>query len=368
MSGDRLRLGFIALNDAAAIIAADALGYFADEGLAVDLVREVSWATMRDKLAVGALDGAHLLAPLALATTLGIPGGAATPLAAPMALNLNGPAVTLASRLTAAFGEGPDASGLARLVSRREAEGASPLTLAVVFPFSVHAYLLRDWLARAGVDPDRDVRLTVAPPSRMTELLVGGVVEGFCVTEPWDTAAVVAGAGAIVIRGGDLWPRTPDKVFAVTEAWADADPPRLRALLRALLRGAAWADAPENRDALAQLLARPDRVGASAEVIAASLVDIIYDLDGASVPQPIHAAWMLTQMMRWGHVARELDIARVAQRLYRPDLHALAAGDLGRTPVPTLAALEGFSPLGSYRLQDAHDYAARGALSRLAKR
>ena len=97
MSGDRLRLGFIALDDAAALIVADALGYFADEGLEVDLVREVSWATMRDKLAVGALDGAHLLAPLALATSLGIPGGAATPLVAPMALNLNGPAITLSS-------------------------------------------------------------------------------------------------------------------------------------------------------------------------------------------------------------------------------------------------------------------------------
>ena len=175
MSGDRLRLGFIALNDAAALIVADALGYFAEEGLAVDLVREVSWATVRDKLAVGALDGAHLLAPL---------------------------------------------------------------TLAVVFPYSVHAYLLRDWLARARVDPDRDVRLTVAPPARMTELLVGGVVEGFCVTEPWDSAAVAAGAGTIMVRGGQLWPRTPDKVFAVAESWADADPPRLRALLRALLRTA----------------------------------------------------------------------------------------------------------------------------------
>ena len=164
----RLRLGFIALNDAAPVIAAQSLGYFADEGLAVDLSREVSWATVRDKVNVGALDGAHMLAPMALATSLGVGGSGAVPLAAPFALNLDGPAVTLSSRLAGVIAADGGADGLARLVARRREEGASPITLAVVFPYSVHNYLLRDWLAAAGIDPDRDVRLTVAPPSRMS--------------------------------------------------------------------------------------------------------------------------------------------------------------------------------------------------------
>ncbi|HET6970573.1 MAG TPA: CmpA/NrtA family ABC transporter substrate-binding protein, partial [Phenylobacterium sp.] len=257
MSAPRLRLGFIALNDAASLIVADALGLFAAEGLEVDLVREVSWATIRDKVNVGALDGAHMLAPMALATALGASGPEPAPISASFVLNLNGPAITLSSRLSSALETGGSAEGLARLVARRRAEGASPLTLAVVFPFSSHAYLLRDWLARAGVDPDRDVRLTVAPPSRMTELLVSGVVEGFCVTEPWDSAAVAAGAGLIAARGAALWPGTPDKVFATTEAWAEANPAALQALLRALLKAAVWADAPENRAELAAILARP---------------------------------------------------------------------------------------------------------------
>ena len=210
MSGERLRLGFIALNDAASMIVADARGWFAEE-LSVDLVRGSPGRPCAQ--ADGGRTGGATCWPrwrwhLAGPATAGRSPGA-------MALNLNGPAITLSSRLEAAVGEGPGAAGLARLVARRQAEGASPLTLAVVFPYSAHAYLLRDWLARAGVDPDRDVRLTVAPPSRMTELLVGGVVEGFCVTEPWDTAAVAAGAGFIAARGGQLWPRMPDKVFAL---------------------------------------------------------------------------------------------------------------------------------------------------------
>lgn len=315
----RLRLGFVALNDAAAMIVADALGLFADEGLAVELVREVSWATVRDKVDVGVLDGAHMLAPMALATAA---GGELKPLVVPMALNLNGPAVTLSSRLTGVVEPDGTAAGLARLVARRRAEGASPITLAVVFPYSTHNYMLRDWLSRAGVDPDRDVRLTVAPPARMAELLASGVVEGFCVTEPWGAAAVASGAGVTAVRASRLWPRTPDKVLAVTEAWAAEHPDALQALLRALLRAAAWAET--NRPELAAILAQPHYVGAPARVIAASLADMIFHTDAANAPDPAHAAWLLEQMARWRHLPASADAAGIVARVYRPDLYEAA--------------------------------------------
>lgn len=361
----RLRLGFIALNDAATLIVAGAKGFFAAEGLDVELVREVSWATMRDKISVGALDGVHMLSPAALAIALGASGGEPTPLVAPFVLNLNGPAITLSSRLAAAAGTGTSAEGLARIIARRREEGASPLTLAVVFPFSTHNYLLRDWLARAGVDPDRDVRMTVAPPSRMTDLLVGGVVEGFCVTEPWDTAAEAAGAGLVVARGSQLWPRTPDKVFAVTEAWAEANPQVLQALLRALSRAAAWADAAEHRDELVVLLADPAHVGADPAVIARSLADIVFHADGANRPEPVHGAWLAAQMMRWGHIPADVDIPALARRIYRPDLFAEAAAALGLPPGPAVESLKGYSTAGEFRLADARRHAQQGLLSRI---
>lgn len=355
----RLRLGFIALNDAAPLAAAEALGFFGDEGVAVELSREVSWATIRDKVTVGALDGAHMLAPMALSTSLGAGGLDPVPLAAPLALNLDGPAVTLSARLAAAVREDGRADGLARLVRRRRQEGASPITLAVVFPFSVHNYLVRDWLAAAGVDPDTDVRLTVAPPARMTGLLVDGVVEGFCVTEPWGSAAVAAGAGLIAMRSDQLRPRTPDKVFAVTEAWAEKCPHELQALLRALIRAAAWADAPENRAELARILARPEYVGADPEVIARTLPHLVFHAEGANIPEPVHAGWLLGQMMRWGHLPPHTDIPAVARRVYRPDLYEHAAAAMGGTAAPA-EALPGFG-----RLADAWAQAAEAPLSRL---
>ena len=362
----KLRLGFIALNDAAAMIVAQARGFFEAEGLEVVLSREVSWATMRDKIKVGALDGAHMLGPTALAITLGVTGGDPTPLVAPFALNRNGPAITLSSRLATVVGPGATADGLARLIARRRAEGASPLTLAVVFPFSTHNYLLRDWLARSGVDPDRDVRLTVAPPSRMTELLVGGVVEGFCVTEPWGSAAVAAGAGQIAVRGSALWPRTPDKVFAVTEAWAEANPEALQAVLCALLRAAVWADAGENREALADLLAEAGHVGADRTVIRDSLADMTFNADGASAPAPVQAGWLAAQMMRWGHIPADVDIEALAARVYRPDLHDTAAKSLGLAVAATPEVLRGYSQVGDFRLADARRHAVQSPMSRIA--
>lgn len=348
----RLRLGFIALNDAASVIVAHQKGFFARQGLAVELSREVSWATVRDKMRVGALDGAHMLAPMALAMTLGEAGAPPTPLSAPMALNLNGPAVTVSTRLAAAIQGRSDAAGLARLIARRREEGASPLTFAVVFPFSVHNYLLRDWLARSGIDPDRDIQLMIAPPARMTELLVEGVVEGFCVTEPWDTAAVAAGAGAIAIRGSQLWPRMPDKVFAVTETWAEENPEVLQALLRAMLEAAAWADEPGNRLELAAILSQPQNLAAPAPVIESSLGDIVFQRDGASIPAPVHAAWLLTQMKRWGHIAPGTDIAALVRQVYRPDLHAAAARAVGQGSSPAIEVLDGFDPAGPYRMPE----------------
>jgi len=365
--GRPLKLGFIPLDDAAPLIVARELGYFAVEGLQVELSREMSWATIRDKMAFGALDGAHILAPLALAMSMGVAGMDPAPLIAPLALNLNGPAVTLASRLASAAGPGRTAEGLARLLARRREEDASAITLAVVFPFSAHNYLLRDWLAAAGVDPDRDVRLTVAPPPRMTELLSGGVIEGFCVGEPWNAAAVAAGVGTIVVRGSEIWPRMPDKVFAVADGQAAAEPDTLQPLLRALIRAAAWADAPGNRAELAALLAQPAYVGAEAAVIEASLGDIVFHADGANAPLPAHAAWLLSQMMRWGQVPAATHIPAVAAQVYRPDLYDAAARSLGLPPADLRDEIDRFAGGKPFHLNAAARHAAEAPFSRVAR-
>jgi ABC-type nitrate/sulfonate/bicarbonate transport system substrate-binding protein len=125
----------------------------------------------------------------------------------------------------------------------------------------MHNYALRYWLAQAGIDPDRDVRLVVTPPPRMVEHLRSGEIDGFCVGAPWNAVAVDEGLGEVLIKASQFWPGGPDKVFGVTAAWADRHGDELRAALRALIRASAWADEPGNHAELVALLSRPDHVG-----------------------------------------------------------------------------------------------------------
>jgi len=351
------RLGFIALNDCAPLVVAKEKGFFDGEGLSVDLSREVSWANIRDKVAMGALDGAHMLGPLPIAVNLGL-SGELTPMIAPMSLNLNGSAITvsaaLADAMRAADPEGMAArprSGapLARVVEARRKAGQPPLVFAVVFPFSVHNYQVRYWMAAAGIDPDRDVRITAVPPARMNARLAAGDIDGFCVGAPWNAQAVADGVGEIMIYASEVWRVGPDKVFGVTEGWAERHPEALRALLRAIIQAAAWADEPHNRAELAAILSHERYVDAPQEIVARSLVGsppyardepgpdsldyIIYHRYAASFPWRSHAVWFLTQMLRWGQISSDVDIAAAAERAYRPDLFRAAAADLG-APAP----------------------------------
>lgn len=335
-----LTLGFIPLTDCAPLVAARVKGFFAGEGLDVTLSREASWATIRDKVTVGALDAAHMLAPMALAATAGA-GGPVAPMIAPLALAVNGAGVTLSNRLSQALPAGAEtlqeiAAGLAAFIGQRRAGGEPPLTFAVVFPYSMHNYALRYWLAAAGVDLDRDVRLVVTPPPRMVEQLRTGQVDGVCVGAPWNTVATRGGLGRVALRTSQFWPAGPDKVLGVGAAFAQDD--RLPPLLRALVRAQAWCDGAENRDELAALLAQPDYVGAPAEAIAPALGDeLIFHRDGAGVPRLEHAQWFLAQMRRWNQIGADLDGKALIASVYRPDLalEALKATGLGVGALPT---------------------------------
>lgn len=320
----RLRLGFLPLTDCAPLAVAAEKGFFAAEDLDVALSREASWANIRDKVAVGMLDGAHMLAPLPLAMTLGV-GSEPVAMAAPMTLCLNGVAFTIAARHAAAMRRlDPDgmavrprtAGPLKRLIEARRAVGKEPLTLAVVYPYSMHNYALRDWLAAAGIDPDADVRITVAPPPRMPERLAAGDIDGFCAGAPWSALAVAAGTGEVAMEAADHRPRGPDKVLGVTAVFAREHADAQAALVRALEAAAAWADAPANHAELATLLAAPAYVGVDATLIQRGLAALTFHRGGASRPNPAHALWLLAQMRRWGQIGPGVDAEAMAATVF----------------------------------------------------
>ena len=238
--------GFMPLIDCAPLVIAKELGFDRQHGFSLVLHREVSWANIRDKVDVGAFDCAHMLAPMPIAATLGL-GRATEPIIAPMALSLNGNAITVSPPLyadmldadtPATLAGGMDAArAVAAVVRRREAAGRAPLTFGMVFPFSCHNYDLRYWLAAAGIDPDNDVNLVVIPPPLLAASLKDGRIDGFCVGQPWNSVAVAAGTGIIVATKSELWAMSPEKVLGVRETWAARNADLVANMVRALTAG-----------------------------------------------------------------------------------------------------------------------------------
>ncbi len=349
-----LRIGFIPLVDAAAIIMAVEQGFAADEGLDVTLVREVSWSNVRDKLNIGLFDAAHLLAPVAIASSLGI-GHVKVPIVAPVNLGVNGNAITVSRTLHSAimseiegdrFDPMATALALARIVAKRRSSGAEPLTFAMTFPFSTHNYQLRFWMAAGGVDPDEDVRLVVLPPPYMVDSLASGHVDAFCVGAPWNSIAVDQGVGHILHFVSDILVRAAEKVLAVRQPWSDKNPEVVAALVRAAARAAEFVEQPENRAVVARILAQPEWIGVDAEIIQRTLDGrlkispdgtiressryMLVGREGASRPDPAQAAWLFAQMVRWGQTPMHPDALRTAMGVFRPDLYDAAMGSQGK--------------------------------------
>jgi NitT/TauT family transport system ATP-binding protein len=349
-----LHIGFIPLIDAAALIVAVDRGFTAAEGLDVTLVREVSWSNVRDKLNIGLFDAAHLLAPVAIASSLGL-GHIKVSIVAPFNLGLNGNAITVSPALHAAimaeidgdrFDPMATALALSRVVAARRKSGAEPLTFGMTFPFSTHNYQLRFWMAAGGVDPDEDVRLVVLPPPYMVDSLANGQVDAFCVGAPWNSIAVDRGVGNILHFVSDILVRSVEKVLAVRRGWSEKNPELVAALVRAAFRAAEFIERPENRFDVARLLARPEYIGVDADVILRTLEGrlkisadgtvressryLLVGREDAPRPDPAQAAWLYAQMVRWGQTATGPEALATAKAVFRPDLFDAALGREGK--------------------------------------
>jgi two-component system, oxyanion-binding sensor len=379
-----LQIGFIPLIDAAALIIAVDKGFTAAEGLQVTLVREVSWSNVRDKLNIGLFDAAHLLAPVAIASSLGL-GHVRVPIVAPFNLGLNGNAITVSPALHAAImaeidGDPYDpmatALALSRVVAARRKNGAEPLTFGMTFPFSTHNYQLRFWMAAGGVDPDEDVRLVVLPPPFMVDSIASGQIDGFCVGAPWNSIAVDRGVGQILHFVSDILKRAAEKVLAIRQGWAEKNPQTVAALVRAASRAADFIEEPQNRTEAARILALPQHIGVDDQVILRTLEGrlkisadgtvressryLLVGREDASRPDPVQAAWLYAQMVRWGQAAMTVDALRTAKGVFRPDLYD---GGLGRTLTPAS------HPVGAFAgpAFDADDIAGHLAAFRIAR-
>lgn len=362
---DELKLGFIKLTDMAPLAIAKEKGFFEDEGLFVTLEPQANWKVLLDRVITGELDGAHMLAGQPIAATIGF--GTTAHIVTPFSMDLNGNAITVSNAVweqmkphaTGADGKVSypiEADALKPVVEAYRAEG-KPFPMGMVFPVSTHNYEIRYWLAAGGIRPGyyspedatgtiaADVLLSVTPPPQMPATMEAGTILGYCVGEPWNQQAVAKRIGVPVITDYEIWKNNPEKVFGITKAFADENPNTTLALTKALIRAAMWLDEGDNanRKEAVEILARPEYVGADAEVIANSMTGTFEYEPGTKRPVPdfnvffryyatypyySDAVWYLTQMRRWGQIAETKDddwYDRSARSVYLPDVYLKAA-------------------------------------------
>lgn len=352
--GTELTIGFLPLVDACLPILAREHGFAEEEGLSLTLVKDMSWATVLDRLLYGHSDAAHLVAPLAIATTLGR-GRPAQPLSVPFVLGLNGNAVTLRPEIAqrvrpeGQMGDPVEVGAALKKIAQERKAAGNPLTFGVVHRYSSHNYMLRYWLAGCGIRPDVDVSITTIAPPFCADALKQGEVDGICVGEPWNSVAVEQGTGEIALSSAQIWRRGVEKVLAVREQVLDEKRESFLGLIRALCRAGAHFVDPANWDVNSAILARPEYIGGSAELIRRAISDqLLIARGGATIHYPdfmfqyreaanfpwvSQAEWLYTQMVRWDGTPFDPEDARKAARVFRPDVYRAALLGTGE-PLP----------------------------------
>lgn len=350
MSNTLMRIGFLPLVDAALPILAHELGFAEAEGLRLELVRDMTWAAVRDRLLYGQTDAAHMVAPLAIATALGC-DRPAVPLAVPFVLGLNGNAITVSTALADALMLGdtlgdPFAIGAKlKLEAQRRMALGKPLRFGVVHRYSSHNYMLRYWLAGVGIQPDTDVEIVVTSPPFAADALASADVDGICVGEPWNSIAVDRGVGRIALATAQIWRRGVEKVLAVRSDRVAGESDATERLVRALHRAAAHFVVASNANECAAILSRPAYLDAPVDTILRAITDRIRLVQGAKAihypdfmfqyreaanfPWRSQAMWLYSQMARWGHAKPTEAGFAAAASVFRSDIYrsALAGTD-----------------------------------------
>lgn len=320
-----LQIGYIPLLDCVAILWAKQRGFFADAGLNVELLKEPSWASLRDRLAFGFMDAAHCLSAMLPAAALGT-DQLGIPLQTPLVLSTNQAFISLSQQLCFELNIQPEDDAAHIATKLINAHQQRPIQLAHVFQASIHHYCLREWLALADPMLAKSIQLGTLPPPYMVEAISQQQIDGFCVGEPWNTQAELQGYAKILLSGQQVIPQVADKVLAVTAEWATQHPNTLNAMTSAIQRAQAELQQLEDVQAVWQILNEAGIIQfpCSAQVHVERyyfIQNIIRNLVDASSAQPQAQdfVWLTEQMLKWDAPdVTEVDSTAVSQRCIYP--------------------------------------------------
>jgi nitrate/nitrite transport system substrate-binding protein len=324
-----LKVGFIPITCATPIIMAHPMGFYTKQGLNVEVVKTAGWAVIRDKTLNKEYDAAHMLSPMPLAITLGA-GSNPIPYTMPAVENINGQAITLAVKHK----------------DKRDPKDWKGFRFAVPFDYSMHNYLLRYYVAEAGLDPDKDIQIRAVPPPEMVANMRADNIDGFLAPDPVNQRAVFDGVGFIHMLSKEIWDRHPCCAFAASREFVTTMPNTYGALLKAIIEATAYAAKPENRKQIAEAIAPPNYLNQPVTVVEQVLTGTYADglgnivrapdrIDFDPFPWESFAIWIMTQMKRWGQIKGDIDYAAVAKQVYLATDAAKLMKEAGLTPPTT---------------------------------
>lgn len=314
-------------------------------GLSVRLVREVGWASIRDRLLHQDLHAAHASAAMAFAMRCGL-GSLSVPCLTAFILAHNGSSITLSKELQELGVH--DASSLAAL--SRSLVGKRRLRFASPFQYSTQSENLRTWLRSGGINPDTEVEMVVLPSPLAHKSLSGGHIDGYCVAEPWGSLASTEGVGFTVARSAGSEGLRVEKVLLVLERFEREFPEAHLAMVAAVQEASDWSANSAHRAELIRMLASRAYLDVPQSVLRRSLMgdaeeregcvgEIQYGAGGLGAPTRERGAQVFDVLRRLGVPAECRGFRRdIISKLFREDLYARARERLPFHP-PADAAL-----------------------------
>ena len=341
-----IRCGFLPLVDCAPLIIAKELTFGVQEGLDLTLVKQPSWSALRDKLALGQIDVAHMLSPMPIAMSFGL-GGMPARIDALMVLSVNGTVIGVSKELGRRLGSNGWVNNFDQPLETATAiinAASKPLRIGVPFPFSMHRILLETWLGQsAGFEPSQ-VEIVTVPPPKMAAAVRDGFLDMFCVGEPWGTVAVQQSEATLVLPSSRIWEFAPEKVLGVRHDWAEANRDTCHSLIRAIYRAANWLVQPENTPLAVEILARSQHLNLPDHAIEPALNNCIVASSGqapirckgflefhrqaANFPWHSQAALMGERLANW-HGLDAGHAQKIARSCFRADIYRDALTSIG---------------------------------------
>ncbi|MFP5466020.1 MAG: CmpA/NrtA family ABC transporter substrate-binding protein [Gammaproteobacteria bacterium] len=305
-----LKIGFIPITCATPLIMAHPLGFYKKEGLDVEVVKTAGWALIRDKMLNKEYDATHFLSPMPLAISLGA-GSNPVPMNVATIQNTNGQAITLHVKHK----------------DKRDPKQWKGFKFGVPFEFSMHNFLLRYYVAEAGLNPDTDIQIRVVPPPEMVANLRAGNIDGYLGPDPFNQRAVYEEVGFLHILTKDLWNGHPCCAFGTSAEFIQQNPNTFAALYRAVLNAAAMARQAKNRELIAKVISPAQYLNQPETVVAQVLTGKFADglgkvqnvpdrADFDPMPWQSMAVWMLTQMKRWGYIKGDVNYQQIAEKVF----------------------------------------------------